>query len=69
MYIILGWGRKSGVAHATAATARLAPLVIISSLGMKKSLGAFSGKKPCIHLFLIPWSENLDVRHIVSNIY
>ena len=39
MYIISGWGRKSGVAHATAATASLAPLlVIISSLGMKKSL-------------------------------
>ena len=28
MYIILGRGRKSGVAHATAATASLAPLSI-----------------------------------------
>ena len=28
MYIIAGWGRKSGVAYATEATASLAPLFI-----------------------------------------
>ena len=28
MYIILGWGRKSGVARATEATASLAPLLV-----------------------------------------
>ena len=28
MYIISGWGRKSGVARATEATASLAPLII-----------------------------------------
>ena len=39
-----GVGQKSGVARATGATASLAPLVIISSLGMKECWELFLAK-------------------------